>query len=478
MMPGSTQSSARLSAKCFFGALIATCICLELRPRTIPVVPFICFFAFSGLIPFLVKSFDDELIKTTPHNIRGSGKNNAVWQHAFSTSLTSGSCAPAKSVMRIPFRRLSIVGAVPPLLGMYLCVGLSLIFSFDQATYTHCTKRGVINILPSISACIATFPYIWRISIAIMITQRVADGIAYDGYFRMHISFRNSSLTEKPKEVFCLSMDEQLTLLWYSHMLEQAGLVLLTYISSNENHSFHVLGFALFSISSIVHMRVKTTLFARVHCQGEYSIENVDPGPEVIKSYHLKRKMRLINSCSLTMAFFFYVWHNIICMSFIYSLFAMCEYTFVVSNILFHCSAIFDFGDLALYMAQDTPESLKGPFWFAVFCNTRRRTGLQSSTVESAWKRRKLICISARLASSRFLQNRPLTFALLTGRGGVRTSPFVHDMRMASKSCSRSVLKCLQQIRTSHLPDQVIFDITYVLARPILNLHFYWMITE
>jgi hypothetical protein len=264
--------------------------------------------------------------------------------------------------MRIPFRRMSIVGAVPPLLGMYFCVGLSLIYSFDQATYTHCTRRGVVNILPSISACIATFPYIWRIAIAIMITQRVADGIAYDGYFRMHISFRKSSWGEKPKSIFCFSMDELLNLLWYSHMLEQTGLVLLTYISSNENHSFHVLGFALFAISSVVHMRVKTSLFARVHCQGEYAVENWNPGPEVVKSYHLKKTMRRINSCSLALAFVFYAWHNFVCMSFIYSFFAACEYTFVVSNILFHCSAIFDFGDLAIYMAQDTPDSLKGPF--------------------------------------------------------------------------------------------------------------------
>lgn len=73
----------------------------------------------------------------------------------------------------------------------------------------------------------------------------------------------------------------------------------------------------------------------------------------------LKLRIFIINTLSWVMALFFYERHNKYCETGVYSMFAACEYTFVISNMLFHFQAYYDFHTLHLSASHLHPYERK-----------------------------------------------------------------------------------------------------------------------
>ena len=94
---------------------------------------------------------------------------------------------PQESALTVHFMEtLGVVGAAAPLIGLFLCLAISLRYNFKSVTDVHsasCKIRSTkpINFLPSISASIGDHTpqrYIWRICITFMMQQRFLNGVA------------------------------------------------------------------------------------------------------------------------------------------------------------------------------------------------------------------------------------------------------------------------------------------------------------
>lgn len=65
-----------------------------------------------------------------------------------------------------------------------------------------------------------------------------------------------------------------------------------------------------------------------------------------------KMKIFCTNTFAWIFALFFYVRHNNYCETGVYSLFAASEYVFVLTNILFHFQAYYDFNQTKLSLCK------------------------------------------------------------------------------------------------------------------------------
>lgn len=66
----------------------------------------------------------------------------------------------------------------------------------------------------------------------------------------------------------------------------------------------------------------------------------------------LKIKIFLINTFSWILALFFYFRHNHYCETGVYTLFALSEYVFVLTNMLFHFQTYYDLNAMYLSFAR------------------------------------------------------------------------------------------------------------------------------
>ncbi|MGH0170626.1 UNVERIFIED_CONTAM: hypothetical protein FKN15_059343, partial [Acipenser sinensis] len=102
----------------------------------------------------------------------------------------------------------------------------------------------VSNYLPSISAAIGGETpqrYIWRFCIGLHSAPRFLLAVAYWNHYRV------LSATHRYYQPLC-----HLNLLLST--LENLGLMILTYVSSNENYLVHKNAFVLFMCSALCHM--------------------------------------------------------------------------------------------------------------------------------------------------------------------------------------------------------------------------------
>lgn len=233
-----------------------------------------------------------------------------------------------------PFVRLRfttfITGTVAlPLLGLTSCIFVSCFFHFENAMKTHCQ---VPNYLPSISASIGLTPerYIWRFCIGLHCAPRFFVAVAYFNFYRR--SFTKNVVA---------------TLLCYLGLIcafsENIGLLLLTYVSSNETYSIHKKGFMVFTGSALVHMGITCWLWN--------VIEMYSGGRELLKSYRWKKRLCVSSVILCTAAGAFFWKHNKYCEAGIYTLFALCEYLMVLCNMAFHLTAFWDFGHTDVMIA-------------------------------------------------------------------------------------------------------------------------------
>ncbi|KAL7853811.1 hypothetical protein AOLI_G00206550 [Acnodon oligacanthus] len=240
-----------------------------------------------------------------------------------------GSLDRDKPLIRLPFTFFAVVTVCLPLLGLITCITVSLLYHYNEATYTHCQ---VHNYLPSISAAISLTPerYIWRFCIGLHSAPRFLVAAAYFSFYRGRFG---RQLIDQLLSIFTL----------LCALSENAGLLLLTYVCSTETYSLHKNGFIMFIGSSLLHMMCTCRLWQVIT---KYTVS-----AEEMTSYRYKVRLFLFNIGLCLLAGYFFRRHNKYCEPGIYTLFALFEYLVVLSNMAFHMTAFWDFGSKDVMVA-------------------------------------------------------------------------------------------------------------------------------
>ncbi|XP_026184562.1 post-GPI attachment to proteins factor 2 isoform X2 [Mastacembelus armatus] len=240
-----------------------------------------------------------------------------------------GSVDRDRPLIRLSFTSFAVGTVLLPLTGLIACISISLMYHFEDSTYTHCQ---VSNYLPSISAAIGRVPerYVWRCCIGLHSAPRYLVAVAYFNFYRGRFTKRLPELLLSGVALL-------------SSLAENTGLLLLTYVSSTETYNVHKYGFIVFIASSLVHMLVTCRLWQVIR---RYSVN-----PEEMRSYLWKLRLFLFNGACCAAAYYFFRRHNKYCESGVYTLFALCEYLVVFSNMAFHMTAFWDFGSKEVIVA-------------------------------------------------------------------------------------------------------------------------------
>uniref|UniRef100_A0A4W6DJX8 Acyltransferase PGAP2 n=1 Tax=Lates calcarifer TaxID=8187 RepID=A0A4W6DJX8_LATCA len=175
-----------------------------------------------------------------------------------------------RPLIRLPFTSFAVGTVLLPLTGLVACLFISLMYNFEDATYTHCR---VSNYLPSISAAISRVPerYIWRCCIGLHSAPRYLVSVAYFSFYRGRFARRLPELLLSGLALLC-------------SLAENSGLLLLTYVSSTETYNVHKNGFVVFIGSSLLHMLITCWLW--------HVIRRSYVNPEVNKPVSLLAVMR------------------------------------------------------------------------------------------------------------------------------------------------------------------------------------------
>jgi len=271
-------------------------------------------------------------------------------------------------------------GAIPAMLSFVLCLAIALTYHRETTTWTHC---NVENWLPSFSAVIGQhFPEIaiWRIGVSILILQRLIDiGI----YYNLHKATIPSSYSN-PLNHHRLVLYQTLNVVrGFFAFAEVASLAMLTYVSSNEMFSVHQMGFIGFVLGALANCILQLVLF-RMKPASRANL------PGQITSYDLKVKTFCLQLAATVGATYTYIRHEQYCEPGMYSLFALCEYTLIMSNIFFHLTLWWDAPTTIMAIRLDLPsvwvnhhapkesQSLVSVSGWSSFRSSQRRTSCTS----------------------------------------------------------------------------------------------------
>lgn len=234
-----------------------------------------------------------------------------------------------RPLIRLPFTDFAVGTVLLPLVGLIACLFTSLLYHFEDSTYTHCQ---VSNYLPSISAAISRVPerYIWRCCIGLHSAPRYLVAATYFSFYRGRFANRLPELLLSGLALLC-------------SLAEITGLLVLTYVSSTETYSVHKNGFIVFIVSSLLYMLITCRLW--------HVIRRHYVNQEEITSYRWKLRLFMFNVCCCLAAAYFFRRHNNYCEAGIYTLFAFFEYLVVFSNMAFHMTAFLDFGSKEMMVA-------------------------------------------------------------------------------------------------------------------------------
>lgn len=243
---------------------------------------------------------------------------------------------------------LTLVGSSAPIIGMMGSLLFTIRFNFHSTVRVEgalCNPHGIPTpqLVPSISATIgghAPQRYIWRICIAMMVTVRIFEGFVQYGHYRAVASANGHG--DK--------LDALNGTVLATHTLQQFCLALLSYVSSDDYFPAHEAGFVGFAVFNVLHM-ISTMLLLR-RCHGAA----LHKAPRVSFAWRWRKLCMGVNFALIAVMPYLYLRHERWCEPYLYSLFCVCEWLFVASNIAFLCAIYVDAVNWRLTVTDQTNE--------------------------------------------------------------------------------------------------------------------------
>ncbi|KAK2160886.1 hypothetical protein LSH36_125g00008 [Paralvinella palmiformis] len=243
-------------------------------------------------------------------------------------------------VFRISGTFMYVIMLSMPLCAAIIAIGLSMIKDFQASTATACR---VWNLFPSVSAaisCCTPQKYIWRLLIALHTAPRFMVACMY---YNHYLAFRVAG-SRRLFEIMVMVNS-------FLHVAENFCLLLLSVVGSDENYDIHEKSFIGFMIFSECYMLLTLAIFRWSRSGGPWSKQD-------LRSYSCKTVLAIFNVSSFLISIYFFFRHNTYCEPGMYSVFAVFEYFVIISNIAFHSSAMFEFGQGQLVFSETRVNNL------------------------------------------------------------------------------------------------------------------------
>jgi len=236
-------------------------------------------------------------------------------------------------MLNIKYRYLAVVTLGCACASFIFCLLYSFIFHFEEVTSTHC---NVWNGAPSVSSSIgsnAPQRYVWSLVMALHTGPKLLLCAMYHSVNTARDQFRllgtfNSFLS----------------------FLELISLLMVSVVPSIELYDLHIFATGVFLFSSAFHMGLSCYL-TKENAHSHLFKMGLNHF-QLRKSLHYKQVLLLTHYLSIVISLYFYWRHNAYCEPGIYSVFSLCEYIVILSNMAYHATSYFDFYHVNINLAN------------------------------------------------------------------------------------------------------------------------------